>query len=88
MYFWYLSSEETETTLGLVIGTKLKIPYALRMMVVMRLMTYLSRKQLGKEEDLLIPLPVGIYFWKMEHHEFRILPCLLSFGKRRNWLDP
>ena len=41
-----------------------------------------------KEAELLINLPFGLSFWKMEHHEPIILACLLPVFKRRDWSVP
>ena len=54
---------------------KLKIIYEYHMMIVVWLMIYLLRNQLGNYAGLLITLPVRISFWKVKHHE----PLVLTF---------
>ena len=53
-YLLALAPLTTETALELMMYAKLKIPYAYHLMIVPWLMTYLCRKQLGKEADLMI----------------------------------
>ena len=67
-HFWAPSPSANETSLELIMDANLKNPYASYVMIVLRLMTYLLRNKLGKEAELLIILPVGMSFWKMEHH--------------------
>ena len=87
-YLWAPDPAATEIALELMMGEKFKRPYASHVMIVPRLATYLWIKQLGKGEELLITLPIGPYFWNMEHHEPMILHCLLPVVKRREWLGP
>ena len=76
---------ETNTALELLMDDKLNCPYVSHVMIVMWSMTYLWRKKLDKEAELLITLLVRLSFWKMYHHEPLILTCLLPIFKHRNW---
>ena len=80
-FLWAGSLVVTQIFLKLIMDSKLKMPYPSHVMIVPRLMAYMYRKQLGKEADLLITLPVGLYFWKMENHESLILDFLLPVVK-------
>ena len=77
--------EATETTLELMMDANLKRLYAYHVMILPWLMTYIWRKQLGKEEDILITLPVGFSFWNLEHHEPLVIACLFPIDKHRYW---
>ena len=64
---------------------KLNRLYASHVMIFPRLMKYLWRNHLVKEAVLLITIPAGLYFWKLDHHEPLKISCLLHIVKIRNW---
>ena len=78
--------EATETALELMMDYNLKMLYTSHVMILPWFITYIWRKLLGKEADILITLPVGISFWNLAHHEHLILACLFTVDKRRYWI--
>ena len=68
-----------------MMDANLKRIYASHVMIVLRMISYLCRKQLGKESELLITLPVGILFFNMEHHVPLILACFLPVVNHKKW---
>ena len=59
--------------------SKLEGLHASHVMIVPWLMTYLWRKQLVKEDDQPITIPVGLSFWNVHHFEPPSIACLLTF---------
>ena len=72
---WTPLPSAIETDLDLLLEANLKSPYKTHIAVVPRLMTFLWRRHMGKEADLLFTIPVGIPFWVLEEHE----PLIVAF---------
>ena len=54
-----------ETVLGLLIESRLHLPYKYHLMVVPLLIKFICKKQIGYEAGLVFTIPVGILFWRL-----------------------
>ena len=55
---------------------RFKSPYKFNLVLTPQILTYVRRKQMGKNSDL---LPVGLPFWVIKDHFPLILHCFLIF---------
>ena len=62
-------TEDMETALELLLEARLKRTYKTNIVVIPQLMTFLWRRYMGKEADLLFTIPVGMPFWGLEEYE-------------------
>ena len=58
-----------ETALELLLEARLKRTYKTNIVVIPQLMTFLWRRYMGKEADLLFTIPVGMPYWGLEEYE-------------------
>ena len=87
-YLWETAPSDNKIDLELMIRFKLNSSHEFHVMIVPWLITYLWRKHLGKEKELMISITVELYFWKLEHQKIMILICLLPVLNIINWSDP
>ena len=77
-----------ETDLDLLPEARLKRPYKTHIFVIPRLTTFLCKRHMRKEADLLFTIPVGTHFWVLEEHEPLITAFLLLIVSRRECIYP
>ena len=77
-----------ETALDMLLEAKLDQMHKTNLVAVSRIMTFTWRRQIGKEENLLFTIPVGMYFWRLEEHKPLIVALFLPIVTHRECRGP
>ena len=84
-FLWAPAPATTETVIELLLESHLQHIYRSHLIVVPRLMSFLWRKQIGKEAGLLFTLLVGIPFGYLVEHEPLTIALFRTVITCRNW---
>ena len=77
-----------ETAMKVFNKNRMAHPKRAHLFVVPRLMTYLCRKQLGKDADVLMTITTGDHFWDKSQHASLILAIVLPFTCVKTYRGP
>ena len=87
-FLWEPTLAAVEKVMELFLEVHMYHPYCSHLNVVPRLMEFLWRKQIGKEDYLLFTVIVGIPFWDLGVHEPLIIALFFPIISLRNWRRP